>query len=81
MSARRRGRGGRQQPGGPRDRGQSPGEGRRMNAEWHAAHPMPHHVSYEERVAWHLEHQRHCGCRPLPAGVADQFRLQLQVSF
>ena len=42
-----------------------------MNAEWHAAHPMPHHVSYEQRVAWHLEHQRHCGCRPLPAGVAE----------
>jgi hypothetical protein len=41
----------------------------RINAAWHARHPMPHDARFEQRVAWHVAHQRHCGCQPMPAAI------------
>ena len=41
-----------------------------MNAAWHARHPMPEHASFDERVRWHEEHMRECGCRKPPADIA-----------
>ena len=35
----------------------------KINAEWHAAHPMPKNATLDQRVEWHLEHQRECHCR------------------
>jgi hypothetical protein len=40
-----------------------------MNAAWHKAHVMPKPASLEQRLAWHQEHQRQCGCRPVPASL------------
>lgn len=40
-----------------------------MNREWHAANPMPPKASLDERVAWHIEHARRCGCREIPASI------------
>ena len=45
-----------------------------MNAEWHARHVMPKNAATEERIAWHREHQKHCGCRPIPAKLAATMR-------
>ena len=28
--------------------------------------------SMEDRIQWHLEHARHCGCRPIPDGVQKE---------
>jgi carboxymethylenebutenolidase len=41
-----------------------------MNARWHADHPMPKPATVAQRFAWHLAHQKHCGCRPMPSGLA-----------
>src|SRR5689334_13499745 len=41
-----------------------------LNATWHRAHPMPRPASDRERLRWHVQHQKHCGCRPMPAGLA-----------
>jgi DNA-3-methyladenine glycosylase I len=41
-----------------------------VNARWHLAHAMPRSASDRERLRWHLQHQKHCGCRPMPAKVA-----------
>ena len=41
-----------------------------MNRDWHAAHPMPEHATFEQRVAWHREHAEACGCRRPPAEIA-----------
>jgi hypothetical protein len=30
---------------------------------------MHKNPSPEQRIAWHLEHARHCRCRPIPKGV------------
>ena len=38
----------------------------KLNKEWHLAHRMPENATIEERIAWHLEHSKHCGCRPIP---------------
>jgi hypothetical protein len=41
-----------------------------MNAQWHQRHPMPARPSVDERIAWHLEHAEHCGCRKIPPKLA-----------
>jgi hypothetical protein len=42
-----------------------------MNTGWHRQHPMPKNASREQRVQWHIEHQQHCLCRPIPLKVLD----------
>lgn len=37
----------------------------KINAEWHLAHRMPKNPTTEQRLRWHIEHSRHCSCRPL----------------
>ncbi|WP_454803972.1 hypothetical protein [Mucilaginibacter phyllosphaerae] len=39
---------------------------KKINKNWHLAHVMPKNASLEQRIAWHLEHQENCGCRPIP---------------
>jgi hypothetical protein len=41
-----------------------------MNTEWHRQNKMPPNATDEQRLAWHLEHQRHCQCRPMPKRLA-----------
>jgi hypothetical protein len=44
----------------------------KINAEWHAAHPMPKNPTMDQRIEWHLEHQRECHCREgLPRTVQE----------
>ena len=31
---------------------------------------MPRNVAPEQRLVWHVDHQRHCACRPIPARLA-----------
>jgi len=45
-----------------------------INAEWHRAHKMPPNAAFEVRAAWHVEHARECGCRPVPAKLAEEMR-------
>jgi hypothetical protein len=34
-----------------------------INKEWHLKNRMPAKASFEERVEWHREHNKHCKCR------------------
>jgi len=38
----------------------------KLNKEWHLAHRMPKNATIEERIVWHVEHSKNCGCRPIP---------------
>lgn len=38
----------------------------KINKEWHEKNKMPKNPSFEQRVKWHLEHQKNCNCRPIP---------------
>jgi hypothetical protein len=40
-----------------------------INETWHRQHPTPTRASLEERVRWHTEHAKECGCRPMPAEI------------
>lgn len=40
-----------------------------LNAVWHEANPLPRKATLDERIKWHSEHAKACGCRPIPAGV------------
>lgn len=46
----------------------------KLNAAWHKAHPMPPRATLAQRVAWHRQHAKHCGCRPIPPGVLKAMR-------
>jgi hypothetical protein len=43
-----------------------------MNKEWHKKNKMPKNATFEQRVKWHLEHQKHCTCRPIPEKLLHQ---------
>jgi hypothetical protein len=45
-----------------------------INKEWHDANKMPKNATFEQRAQWHLEHQKNCGCRPIPAKLLDEMR-------
>jgi hypothetical protein len=36
---------------------------------WHGANRMPKNATMEQRLAWHTEHAKVCGCREMPASV------------
>ena len=44
-----------------------------LNREWHLNHRMPKNPTETQRIAWHVEHARHCGCRGIDEGVARLF--------
>ena len=37
-----------------------------INKEWHLKHKMPKNPTLEQRIKWHLAHEKHCTCRPIP---------------
>ena len=50
-----------------------------MNRDWHQEHKMPDRATEAERIAWHLDHARNCGCRPIPKQMIQRVeRIQRQ---
>ncbi len=41
----------------------------KLNKEWHSKHIMPKNATFEERVTWHLEHQKNCQCRDMSESI------------
>lgn len=41
----------------------------KINKEWHLAHIMSKNANLEQRIDWHLQHQKYCNCRPIPANL------------
>lgn len=48
----------------------------KLNKEWHLQHPMPKNTSFEQRVKWHLEHIKHCGCAPIPNKLLAEMKMK-----
>jgi hypothetical protein len=40
-----------------------------MNKEWHEDHRLDPKATEDERIAWHVEHARECGCRDMPDSI------------
>ena len=45
-----------------------------INKEWHEKHRMPKNPTIEQRIKWHLEHQKNCSCRPITGKLAEEMR-------
>jgi hypothetical protein len=41
----------------------------KLNKEWHLAHRMPANATLQQRIEWHIEHQKNCNCRPTPQKI------------
>ena len=41
----------------------------KINKTWHERNRMPRNATTEQRLQWHRQHQKHCGCRPIPEGL------------
>lgn len=37
-----------------------------INGKWHKAHRMPKNATLDQRIKWHIEHAKNCGCREIP---------------
>ena len=48
----------------------------KLNAAWHAAHKMPKHPTEVQRIAWHIEHAKACGCREIPPSLLAKIKAQ-----
>ncbi len=38
----------------------------KLNKAWHLSHKMPANATLDQRIEWHLDHQKNCGCRDIP---------------
>lgn len=46
----------------------------KLNKEWHLAHPMPNNPTLDQRIAWHIEHQKHCACRKITGKLKEEMK-------
>jgi hypothetical protein len=46
----------------------------RLNRDWHRENRLPRRATLDERIAWHLAHQRHCACRAIPGKLLGVLR-------
>jgi hypothetical protein len=44
----------------------------KINREWHLNNKMPKNPTLEQRVQWHLEHEKNCQCRPIPEKLLQE---------
>jgi len=44
----------------------------KINKAWHEKNKMPKNPTFEQRVKWHLAHQQHCQCRPMPEKLLEE---------
>ncbi len=43
-----------------------------INREWHVENRMPANPSIDQRLTWHVEHAKHCGCRLISEKLAAE---------
>lgn len=46
----------------------------KINKEWHLKNKMPKNAKFDERVKWHLDHQKNCNCRPIPEKLLNEIK-------
>jgi uncharacterized protein YdeI (YjbR/CyaY-like superfamily) len=43
---------------------------------WHLTHTIGKDPTMDRRLEWHLEHQKYCGCRPIPKVLIEYLTLR-----
>jgi len=44
----------------------------KLNRVWHLKNKMPKNATEDQRIKWHLAHQKNCNCRPIPPKLAEK---------
>ena len=45
-----------------------------INAAWHKKNRMPEKATLDQRIQWHIEHAKHCKCRPITGKLAEEMK-------
>jgi hypothetical protein len=45
-----------------------------INKEWHEKNKMPKNATFEQRVNWHLAHEKNCTCMPIPEKLKEEMK-------
>ncbi len=40
-----------------------------VNKDWHIKNKMPSNATMNQRIQWHADHARECGCAPIPPSI------------
>jgi len=51
----------------------------KINKEFYLAHVMPSNPTINQRIYWHIEHQKNCNCRPIPEILSIEINNRLKV--
>ncbi|HQF36288.1 MAG TPA: hypothetical protein PLL26_01435 [Candidatus Dojkabacteria bacterium] len=46
----------------------------KINREWHLANKMPKNPTHQQRMKWHIEHNKNCQCYP----ISDKIRKEIE---
>lgn len=46
----------------------------KINKAWHLINQMPKNPTFEQRVKWHLDHQKNCSCRAIPEKLLEEMK-------
>jgi len=46
----------------------------KINKNWHLKNKLPKNTSANQRLQWHADHARECGCRPIPPAVLSKMK-------
>lgn len=46
----------------------------KINTAWHKKNVMPEKAGFDQRVKWHLAHQKNCSCRPIPEKLKKEMK-------
>jgi hypothetical protein len=45
-----------------------------INSDWHKKHVMPKNPTVDQRIVWHVEHAKECGCREIPPTLLKEIK-------
>ena len=45
-----------------------------INREWHLKNKMPKNATPEQRLRWHIGHQKHCSCREMTEKMLEKMK-------
>ena len=51
-----------------------------MNKLWHTENKMPPKATLEQRIQWHMKHQKHCACREIPKSISPHIQIKTQTT-
>lgn len=46
----------------------------KINKEGHLNNKMPKNPNLEQRINWHYEHSKYCGCRKPTGGLLEELK-------